>query len=282
MIPATPELDALLATGRFVFANCFEIVLKDGLGTVVRLTEHDQDLALQSDTFCHAIVTGARLRRVRGLEVDEQTIVWTPPADYTVRGKPVRELVRLGLFDLAAVSQRRAFAPDWASPVTGWIDIFAGIVTQAEHLGGAITLSISSLLVLLNTSVPPAVYQAACRHVFGAPACGVEVAALSVADTASAGSTRATILCGLGQAAHAWDHGRVTMLSGANLGVARAVKTSAPGRLDLYGPFPYPVAPGDAFRVWPGCNKTLDQCRAFGNEARFGGQPWVPVPETGT
>lgn len=282
MRPATPELDALLASGVFVYANCFEILLRDGLGTMIRMTDHDVDITIAGETFTHAIIRGARLRVVRGLEVDEQTLEWTPTADATLRGRPIKELVRKGLFDRAWVVQRRMFAPDWASPITGWITPFAGEVVEADYLGGKITLNVDSLLVLLNVNVPGPVYQAGCRHIFGSPSCGVDLAALAVPGVAMAGSTAAVVLCGLTDAAHAWDHGQVTMTSGVNTGLSRSVKTSMPGRLDLYGPFPYPAAPGDTFSIVSGCDKTLDRCTQYANRDRFGGQPWVPVPETGT
>ncbi|MBI3446197.1 MAG: DUF2163 domain-containing protein, partial [Magnetospirillum sp.] len=144
MKPASPELDALWASGVFVYADCFEITLRDGQSTLLRLTDHDQDLSLAAETYAHAMIKGARLRVVRGLEVDEQTVEWTPPADYTLRGRPVRELVRKGLFDRGWIVQRRAFAPDWSSPVTGWITIFDGEITDASYLGLPITFNVSS------------------------------------------------------------------------------------------------------------------------------------------
>lgn len=282
MKDAPPELDALLASGVFEYANCFEITLRDGIGTVLRLTDHDQDVALGGDVYAHAMIKGARLRVVRGLEVDEQSITWTPPADYSLRGRPVRQLIRKGLFDRARIMQRRAFFPDWASPCTGWIVWFYGEVTDPSYVGDTITFDVSSLLVLLNGSVPGPVYQAACRHVFGSDPCGMNAPALAVAGTVEAGSTQGAVVCDRMEADHVWDHGRITMTSGFNAGLMRSVKTSSPGLLQLYGPFPYAPEPGDTFEVMPGCDKTLVRCTSHANAVRFGGLPFVPVPETGT
>jgi hypothetical protein len=42
------------------------------------------------------------------------------------------------------------------------------------------------------------------------------------------------------------------------------------------------AAAGDAFQIYPGCDKTLSSngCAKFANTARFWGSPYVPVPET--
>jgi hypothetical protein len=40
------------------------------------------------------------------------------------------------------------------------------------------------------------------------------------------------------------------------------------------------VAPGDTFTIYPGCNKLRTTCQAFGNDINFGGQPFIPPPET--
>ncbi|MBI3444571.1 MAG: phage BR0599 family protein, partial [Magnetospirillum sp.] len=136
--------------------------------------------------------------------------------------------------------------------------------------------------VLFNANSPGPVYQAGCRHVFGDDPCGMNPAALAVAATVTGMSSTSTIICDLAGADHAWDHGRVIMASGLNAGLTRSVKTSSPGRLELYGPFPYPPQPGETFSAMPGCDKTLARCTSHANAVRFGGLPFVPVPETGT
>jgi hypothetical protein len=57
---------------------------------------------------------------------------------------------------------------------------------------------------------------------------------------------------------------------------------SAPGTVSLIAPFPTAPASGDAFQIYPGCDKTLDAngCAKFANTARFRGFPYVPSPET--
>lgn len=290
MRPATPELDALLMSGRFEHANCFEFLLRDGMGTAIRLTDADHDITVYGETYRSADIKGLRLRVVRGLEVDEQTIEWTPSSTSTLRLRPIRTMIRKGFFNRATVISRRMFFPDWSAPATGWIITFVGQVADIDLLGGVITIKVNSLLVLLNVNIPAPVYQAACRHVFGSPSCGVNLPALEIHSVARPGSTASSILCDLQYANHTWDHGLLTMTSGDCQGMVRTVKTSTAGRIDLVGPLPFVPAAGDTFKVTPGCDKTLSSgtadgdfgCWRYRNIARYGGFPWVPVPETGT
>lgn len=286
MRPAPPELIALLDSGEFVHADLYEISLRSG--QVIRMTSADIDLTVDGLTYTHALIKGGRLRLVRGLEVDEGEFAWTPGQGQAVNGVPMRDAVLRGLMDRAMVARRRAFMPDWASPPAGSLMLFLGEVADAQLAGPSITLQVNSLLALLNANIPAQVYQASCRHLFGSAACGVDVAALTIESAVGAGSGKAVLLCDIDSPAHYWQHGRVLITSGANAGVSRSVKSSSPGRLDLTGPFPFLPAEGDTFTLYPGCDKTLTEngaatgCGRYNNRTRYGGYPWVPVPETGT
>ena len=50
-----------------------------------------------------------------------------------------------------------------------------------------------------------------------------------------------------------------------------------PGRIELYLPLGYAIAPGDVFRLHPGCDKRLDTCiDRFANVLNFRGEPYIP------
>ncbi|MBX6321728.1 MAG: DUF2163 domain-containing protein [Rhodospirillaceae bacterium] len=73
--------------------------------------------------------------------------------------------------------------------------------------------------------------------------------------------------------------GGLTWESGANAGRTCEVKTwtQAGSLVELYLPVGYPVAPGDRFRIHPGCDKRLATCRdRFANILNFRGEPYVP------
>jgi uncharacterized phage protein (TIGR02218 family) len=48
-------------------------------------------------------------------------------------------------------------------------------------------------------------------------------------------------------------------------------------------PLPAAVVSGDAFEIYPGCDKTKATCEnKFANLIRFRGYPFIPAPETVT
>ena len=82
------------------------------------------------------------------------------------------------------------------------------------------------------------------------------------------------------RAADGWFAGGVlTWETGANAGRAIEVKswTQATSQIELLLPPGYPIAPGDTFRIHPGCDKRLDTCSdRFANVLNFRGEPYVP------
>ena len=124
-----------------------------------------------------------------------------------------------------------------------------------------------------------------CRYTLGEPNCGVNIGAFAVAGSVQANASTMSIPCGLTDPAGRWNNGWVIMDSGVCQGVRRGVRSYQPGVLQLSGPLPWAPAAGDAFTVYPGCDKTFSGTASscdggFGNTSRFGGMPYVPVPET--
>jgi uncharacterized phage protein (TIGR02218 family) len=75
----------------------------------------------------------------------------------------------------------------------------------------------------------------------------------------------------------------LTWTSGANAKLSRAIRqyTGVSGGMTLIAPMPFAVAAGDAFTAYPGCDKQMATCSSkFSNLINFGGQPFIPSPET--
>ena len=78
-----------------------------------------------------------------------------------------------------------------------------------------------------------------------------------------------------------FELGTLVFTSGENEGVSRSIKSYAPGVINFVFPLPFDPASGDTFTVYPGCDKQMSTCGAkFNNLANFGGEPFIPVPET--
>jgi hypothetical protein len=72
------------------------------------------------------------------------------------------------------------------------------------------------------------------------------------------------------------------MTGGQNNGFWRTVRGWGSGVLNLQNPYYWPIAVGDPFTVYAGCDHTKATCTAFGNLANFGGQPYIPPAELAT
>lgn len=74
-----------------------------------------------------------------------------------------------------------------------------------------------------------------------------------------------------------YTHGAIIFDNGYNFGAHRIKSyTGATGRITLHEPFEFPVAPGTTFRIYPGCDKSVDRCIFFSNILRHRGSPYVP------
>ncbi|WP_439816231.1 DUF2163 domain-containing protein [Zavarzinia sp. CC-PAN008] len=152
-----------------------------------------------------------------------------------------------------------------------------GRIGQVEHSAAGFRLEVRTLAALLNQPVGE-VYTAQCRWTLGDARCGVAVTVRSGTVTAvdGLGAFRDD---GLSDPDGTFDHGRLSWTTGANAGLAGAVKrwTLADHRLVLHQPAARAVAPGDTFDVAFGCPRTADACaNRFANLLNFGGFPHVP------
>ncbi len=75
-----------------------------------------------------------------------------------------------------------------------------------------------------------------------------------------------------------FNYGVLTWESGANLGRSIEVQASTlAGAMTLWLPMEQPIAIGDRFRVYPGCDKLTGTCISkFANIVNFRGEPFVP------
>lgn len=291
MIAVSDALMALLGGGGFARADLYTITPVGQLPT--RWTSADIDIAVDGQTYA---ATGAhfdrgRLKLARGLEVDtlDLSIAVDPAREPAINGVPLRQAAQKGLLDASGVALDWCYLASWAPPlaVAGVLNRFSGRAGAIEVTRTGIRMTVNSWLVLLDVKVPRQVYASGCRFTLGDGQCGVELAGHDAEGVAAAGCTAMNIPCQVDGADGAWDGGWVAFTSGACRGVGRAVRSFQAGVLYLTGPLPWAPLEGDSFTVYPGCDKVLPgssngaSCAArFDNQARFGGMPFIPVPET--
>ncbi len=284
----TPELIALLnSSTQFLMADLYTITLASG--TVLHYTGADIDITHAGNTFSARgpLIRRGQVRTVLGLEVDTLDITIMASAtndDHLLDGQPFIPAALKGALDGASVLLQRAFLTDWASPPVGAVVLFSGRASDMSGKRTELNGDIKSDLELLNTKLPRNLYQASCLHTLYDTGCTANKAALTVSGSVTGNNgTGQWMQSGLSTAAGWFDQGVITFTTGFNAGQRRTVKAYASGQFWFALPLPHVPTVGDAFTVYPGCDKTQVTCQGkFNNLPRFRGFPYIPIPETTT
>jgi len=232
-----------------------------------------------------------------GLDVDTWQVICTPSPEAAIGGMPFLAALRARALDGAVVAVDRAFidnrdgvgyAPT-LSPL-GVVNVFTGRVAEIDLGRSNAVISINSHLELLSQNMPRNLYQSGCRWpLFGA---GCNLAASSFGVDCNVISPPApnnnqlylNLSAPVGSGTYAL--GRIVFVNGANQGFSRSIRSwslgpgpSPAATVTLMAPFPFAFDVGDGAIAYPGCDKQLSTCDAFGNAANFGGMPFIPAPE---
>ena len=281
MKAASPEMIALLESGApLILADLFTFTLAGG--QVLRYTSSDISLPVGANIFdaTGPLIERSRMRTIIGVEVDTLDLTVTAQASHLLLGVPWLQALRNGALDGAGVLLERAVMPAPGDTSAGTVHLFSGRAGDIEIDRDQAHIKVMSELYRLDVKMPRNLYQPGCLNTLFDTGCTLNKAAAGVASTVTGGSA-AQILCGLAQASGWFDLGTLTFTSGALVGVSRTVKHYTPGVVDLVMPLPAVPAAGDAFSIYPGCDKRQATCASkFGNLPHFRGMPYVPAPDS--
>lgn len=266
----TAGLTSLMVGGRHCFATCWTIERLDGV--TFRFTDHDNTLSVDGVSFTPGGTGNASARqRVEGVE----------PQNAEVRGAITSGLIneeelQAGRYRGAKVTE---FVVDWRFPWAGKFSTNVYYVEETTFDGERWVAKLLGQKIKLQPKVGD-LYTRTCRYDLGDADCGLNLGPLTVAGTISTVLTdRRRFTTTLTNSDDYFVLGRMTFTSGANAGLRFDVKSyaSASGQIELQVQTPFAVAPGDAFSVYPGCDRRDSTCKTkFGNFLRFGGYPTIP------
>jgi hypothetical protein len=305
---------ALLATRQFVWCDLYTFELTGTLndGVPLRYSTGDTDVTDGTNVWVHGAPafdqdqqhgTKAVAHWKVGLDVDTWQVT-VQPRNSDLNGTaypdkigtvPWLAAAQAGVFDGAVAYVERAFFAAWppfpripALTPTGIVNIFTGRVAEIDVGRTAATISINSHLELLGITMPRNLYQAPCGHVLFDVGCTLSRNSYAVEATIQEGSAGeilyVTPVSAPGSGTFAL--GSLTVTSGVNAGFSRTIRSMLAGsylgntQIYMIAPLPSPPAIGDQVTLYPGCDKTTTTCNLFGNIANFGGQPYIPAPET--
>ena len=231
-----------------------------------------------------------------GLDVDTWQVIAAPSPQAMIGNQPFLQALRAGALDGATIEIDRAFIDTRTTPIQGGLksisplgvlNIFTGRSAEVDFGRTNAVLTINSHLELLNVNMPRNLFQAGCRWKLYQPGCNLNRADFVQAGSLAAASSSKTLSVTVGSptGSGTFSLGQIIMTSGANNGFARMIRSWTPGSpaaFTLLSAFPFPLAIGDTFNAYPGCDRQENTCINFGNLANFGGMPFIPAPETAT
>lgn len=192
-----------------------------------------------------------------------------------------RDMIASGLFDGARVY---IFKCNWLAPVEDAEPLSAGWFGKVRLSDERYTVECMQLVEALNESQAVTVTPG-CRHTFGSPDCGKNLAPLTVTGTLTSVTSAAVFSDSTrSESAGYFSAGTIRFTSGPNAGLELIeVKThSAGGVIETHEPFYFLPSVGDAYTLTPGCAKTRPACKTWSNILNFGGFPEVPLSSTYT
>jgi uncharacterized phage protein (TIGR02218 family) len=261
---------ARLAADATTLCACWRFVRRDR--AVFGATDHDRAIAFDSVTY--EPVSGlkaATFESASGLAPGRATAEGAISAGFMAEAD-----LDAGLWDGARVDVWRV---DWAAPEHR-VRIWSGRLSEVTRRGAAFTAELVSLKADLERPIGR-VYARSCDAEVGDARCRVDLDDPEYRGeglvTDEIGSKR-FLASGLDGFAHAWFSGGVlTWASGANAGASARIVRHAGSELELAAAPRTQIAPGDAFVVTAGCDKSFAACGAkFGNRDNFRGFPHMP------
>lgn len=268
MKPITPELRALLDSGRYVQGDLYTLTLPGG--QIMRKTSLS-GLAVTWDGQVFAfdglhIERGTITSKLHkgNLDVDNVDITLRYTPSETWGGLPVPHFIRNGGLDGARLLIQKFFCARDASgntnPVaTGVIFLFEGKVSGPKPGRMQTTLTLVADTGLLSVNVPRETINLNCMNTHYDTHCGLLEADFTHASTVVT-ATKLALTTTMPQPDTYFAQGRVVFTSGANNGAVRTIKKFTGGVLVLAYPLDFTPQAGDTFNAVAGCDLSEPTC----------------------
>lgn len=285
------EAEAVLASGEFVFADCYTVIPKTG--AALRYTAAQQNVDVYPLDGVVTVVrylagklmmTGLLVRNTLGIEVDQQEVKlhYAEDLDYQVQITWPQALLR-GRLDGARIRRDRFLAKAWGTPWLAGMPMFKGLVSSLNDVGRqTATLNVKSEIILLDTQMPRDLFEPQCNWTWGDSSCGIDQDAFAELGTIGPDPTR-TVLPWVG-ATDDFSLGKIFISNGDDTIRVRTISRVADGKLFLAYPLDFEPVETGIFTAFPNCRRMKDRCVFYHGDpawkSKFKGFPFIPVAET--
>jgi uncharacterized phage protein (TIGR02218 family) len=249
---------------------CWKIARRDG--AVQGFTDHDVPVTFDS-VSCEAVTgfVASEVQSTLGLAVDNLTAVGA------LSSATLNETdLAAGLYDDASIEIWRV---NWSAPDQRVL-MRKGNLGEVKRGKTGFQAEVRGLAHRLNQPVGR-VFAYACDADLGDARCTKDISSsafTAMGAIAAVTDARRFAVSGIESYANGWfSAGKLSFLSGANVGRAMEIKRQAGTGIELWQAMSEAVAIGDAVTLVAGCDKQFSTCKTkFGNAANFRGFPYMP------
>lgn len=254
-------------------STCWKLTRRDN--TVLGFTNHDRDLLFESITYKASTgFTPSAIVSSGSLAVDNMDVEGMLSA-----GAITESDILAGKYDFAELE---VFQVNHRDLSQGALKLRRGWIGEITLHKQQFIAEVRGLTQRLSQTIGE-LYSPSCRASLGDSRCKVTLAAHTVTGSVSSAVSGMEFRdTARSEDSGIFNTGIVTFTSGANNGLSMEVKeynysAATGGHMVLALPMPFAIAPGDAYNMVKGCDKTLTTCHArYANVVNFRGEPSVP------
>ena len=263
----TPDLKAHWESSVRTIATCWRLELKDG--TVMGFTEHDEPIVYDGVTYDPAGFTPTTFESSSDMSVDGMDIQGFIDSEAITEAD-----IAAGRYDRADVY---CFKINWSDPSQGILKLPRGWIGEINRSDKLFVAEVRSLTQALQQKIGRE-YVGTCWANLGDSDCKVDLSAITVTGTVDSVSSLYQFTdTSRAEAADWFRYGLLTFTSGNNAGRSMEVKDFDGSTFTLFEAMPEAIAAGDAYEVYPGCDKSLSTCRdKFNNVVNNRSFPYIP------
>lgn len=248
-----------------------QLKLKDG--TIFAFTDVDKDITFDNVTYKKSLgISPSAISSESGMSVDNLEFEGLIDEDLFTETD-----IRAGRLNGAFF---QLFRCNYMKIENGVEILTKGWVGDLTTGNTNFNFEVRGLSQLIQSNVGT-IYKPACDANLGDKRCKILIDNYTVTGSV-AGSTVGNIVIDSSRTEEEnwFKYGLFTFTSGENAGYSVEVKSFKNGQFEFQLPFFRTIADGDTYKVYAGCDKSIDTCKAkFNNVLNFRGYPQIPNPD---